>query len=91
MGLFKREKRVADTIAAYQKLFNSDEGKIVLLDLIKSCNVLNTTYSTDSHETAYREGERSVVLRILKTINTDPARVMELMKLGNQEDEKYAE
>ena len=86
MGIFTREKKIADIIVQYQKTFDTDEGKAVLLDLIKSCGILTTTYSNDPYETAYREGERSVVLRILKTINTDPAKIMELMKLGNQKD-----
>jgi len=41
----------------------------VLRDLMKGCHFFDTTFTGDATETAYREGERSVVLRILKILN----------------------
>lgn len=91
MSIFKREKKITDTMIAYRSLFDSEDGKKVLYDLIKTCHVLTSTFDGDPNEMMYREGERSVVLRILKTINTDPQQIMKLMEEGNQMEEKYVD
>jgi len=49
----------------YQYIFNTDEGKEVLVDLEKRCHYHSTTnVKGDSHESAYMEGQRSVLLFI---------------------------
>jgi len=81
----KDSKKIADMMIKYRKVFSSDDGKEVLKDLMKVAHVLDCTYySGDPHETAYREGERSIVLRILKTINTDPEQVLKMLEQDNQ-------
>jgi len=48
---------------AYKQIFNSDNGKKVLEDLEKRCSYHTTTHiKGDSHESAFLEGTRSVVL-----------------------------
>lgn len=80
-NLFKRNER-AERIRSYKRVFESDDGKVVLHDLMRSCHIFNSTMDANPTEHAYREGERSVVLRILKTINIDPSKLEEAMK-GN--------
>jgi len=49
----------------YKYIFNTDEGKEVLSDLEKRCHYHSTTnVKGDSHESAYMEGQRSVLLFI---------------------------
>ena len=49
----------------YEFIFNTDEGKEVLFDLEKRCHYHATTnVKGDSHESAYMEGQRSVLLFI---------------------------
>ena len=48
--------------ARYKALFESDDGEVVLDDLRKRFHIFGTTFSTDSHEQAYCEGQRTVVL-----------------------------
>ena len=49
----------------YKTIFNTDEGKEVLADLEKRCHYHSTTnVKGDSHESAYMEGQRSVILFI---------------------------
>lgn len=51
---------------AYKAVFSTPEGKEVLKDLIEFCHVNDPTHVIgDTHQTAYREGERRVALRIL--------------------------
>lgn len=67
------KKKREENIKRYQRVFNSEDGKIVLRDLMKVCHLADLSMlDGDTHETAFREGERSVILRILKTINADP-------------------
>ena len=55
----------------YKTVFNSDEGKRVLADLEKRCHFLTTTnIKGDSHESAYMEGQRSVLLFIKQMLQT---------------------
>jgi hypothetical protein len=56
----------------YEYIFNTDEGKEVLLDLEKRCHYHSTTnVKGDSHESAYMEGQRSVILFIKSMLRKD--------------------
>jgi hypothetical protein len=56
----------------YQYIFNTDEGKEVLADLEKRCHYHSTTnIKGDSHESAYMEGQRSVLLFIKSMLRKD--------------------
>lgn len=49
----------------YKIVFGSDEGKRVLEDISIRCHESSTTFSKDnSHETAFLEGQRSMLLFI---------------------------
>ena len=56
----------------YEFIFNTDEGKEVLSDLEKRCHYHATTnIKGDSHESAYMEGQRSVLLFIKQMLQND--------------------
>ena len=66
------EKFIAGLKKNYQYIFNTDEGKEVLSDLEKRCHYHSTTnVKGDSHESAYMEGQRSVVLFIKSMLRKD--------------------
>ena len=55
---------------AYKQVFESDNGKKVLEDLEKRCSYHTTTHiKGDSHESAFLEGTRSVILFIKNMLN----------------------
>ena len=59
------EKLIEGLKVNYKTIFNTDEGKEVLADLEKRCHYHSTTnVKGDSHESAYMEGQRSVLLFI---------------------------
>ena len=59
------EKLIEGLKVNYKTIFNTDEGKQVLADLEKRCHYHSTTnVKGDSHESAYMEGQRSVLLFI---------------------------
>ena len=75
-----------DLIIRYKRLFDTEDGKDVLKDLIRAGRVDASCFHPDPYETAYNEGARDIVLRILKTINTDPDAMEALFKLGQSEE-----
>jgi hypothetical protein len=57
----------------YKQIFNSPEGKEVLEDLKKRCSFYSTSHiKGDSHESAFLEGTRSVVLFINNMLTKKP-------------------
>jgi hypothetical protein len=54
----------------YEITFDTSEGKRVLADL-QSAYYHRGSYSKDPYETAYREGQRSVIIRILNLIKEE--------------------
>ena len=66
------EKFIEGLKKNYQYIFNTDEGKEVLSDLEKRCHYHSTTnVKGDSHESAYMEGQRSVILFIKSMLRKD--------------------
>ena len=64
------EKDLKQLVIDYKKTFNSDSGEKVLEDLEKRCSYHTTTHiKGDSHESAYLEGARSVLLFIKNMLN----------------------
>ena len=65
------EKLINRLKTNYKYIFNTDEGKEVLADLEKRCHYHSTTnVKGDSHESAYMEGQRSVILFIKSMLQT---------------------
>ena len=66
------EKLIEGLKVNYKTIFNTDEGKEVLIDLEKRCHYHSTTnVKGDSHESAYMEGQRSVILFIKSMLRKD--------------------
>ena len=65
------EKYLQQLQTDYKVIFNSDEGVRVMADLEKRCHFMTTTnIKGDSHESAYMEGQRSVLLFIKQMLLT---------------------
>ena len=66
------EKYLQQLQTDYKVIFNSDEGVRVMADLEKRCHFLTTTnIKADSHESAYMEGQRSVLLFIKSMLQNE--------------------
>ena len=66
------EKYVEGLKKNYNYIFNTDEGKQVISDLEKRCHHHTTTnVKGDSHESAYMEGQRSVLLFIKQMLQKE--------------------
>ena len=61
-----------DTIDLYKLVFDTEDGDMVLEDLgLRFCEQ-SSTFSSDPCETAYREGQRTVVLFIRSMLRDKP-------------------
>ena len=72
-----RAQEQRQKVIAYKRFFESDEGKVVLLDLMNKFHVLNPLPDTNLYRA---EGQREVALYILKQLNTDIKRLDKILK-----------
>ena len=64
--------------AAYKRLFDSPDGKIVLAHIMKHGFVLRSTFvQGDPHETALNEGMRRMALSIIRYANIEEQYILE--------------
>ena len=64
------EKELKQLTIDYKQTFGAESGEKVLEDLKKRCSFNTTTFvQGDSHDTAFREGQRAVVLFINNMLN----------------------
>ena len=70
MTHLNNNKELLKLIKDYKICFSSEEGKKVLFYLEKRCHEFVTTHDkSNSHETAFLEGQRSVLIFIKNMIN----------------------
>lgn len=74
--MLKIQRQLVPTVSAYGAVFNTDQGQRVLDDLEASFD--GSCYTKgDSHDTAFREGQREVLLRIRQMISLSGCEVEE--------------
>ncbi len=66
--------------ANYRAVFQTPDGKKVLKDLMQFSNFFRGSYvKGDPSTTAFNEGMRQVILRILTIMETDPLKQEEIL------------
>jgi hypothetical protein len=66
-------KRKKNRHADYKQTFESLAGQRVLHDLMATCGAMRSSFVKDnSHETAFREGQRNVFLKIMTELKITP-------------------
>jgi len=63
---------------AYKLVFGSEDGQRVLEDMAARFHINASVYSTEPTDTAYREGQRTVVLFIQSMLTDIPDQLKEL-------------
>ncbi len=64
----KARLRKADT---FQRLFESNDGKLVLYDLMRHFHFMRSSYDKDPLAMAFKEVERNVLLYIMSALKVD--------------------
>ena len=79
---------------AYRKVFDTDDGRAVLMHMFREFGMDGTTLVYDANRavdpiaSAHREGQRSVVMGILNTINADITPYIINMRKAHQAQEE---
>jgi hypothetical protein len=72
---------------AYRSVFENPKGRMVLKHLCREGHVLSSTFvAGDPYQSALNEGERRIVLSILKFINKNPDELLRQIEEEYQRD-----
>mgnify|MGYP006969363524 CR=1 FL=1 len=72
-------------VEAYRATFETPAGQIVLNHLAKNCHLFDSTaLNGDPYLTHLREGERRVVLAIIKVLNYDLGKLYRMLEQRNE-------
>lgn len=88
--MFFQRKKLDDALY-YQRLFKTEDGKVVLADLIKKNNVLSNTFNDDPHRSAFNQGRRDAILEILSILNIDIDEAFYLLEQDAMRMKKFQE
>jgi hypothetical protein len=83
----KRAQKADATIRAYRRLFSTEDGQLVLDDLMKANFIGRTVVGSDVQHTYFNEGARSVILRIIQTCEMDEKQLKILIDQMNKPEE----
>lgn len=81
----KRRIEALATMSAYQKVFSSPEGQLVLKDMEMAHHMNTSSFDENTSKMAFKEGERNVVLRIKVIMTRDLKQVSERMSHVQEE------
>ncbi len=87
----KKHQKQVDRALAYQSVFNSVDGKKVLLDLMRQHHVYSSSFDESHSKMALKEGEKNVVLRILSILQVDASELLDKLKQMQEQEDKYKE
>ena len=85
----KMKEKAAKLAVAYSKVFESEDGKTVLFDLMGVVQFNRTPYSPDPYETAYIAGRQSIIHEIVRAMNLDLEKYLEVIVDSNKEQENF--
>lgn len=86
----KNEDKIIAQVIDYKDTFSTEKGKRVLWDMIQASGMLKPHYSGDPNEVVFREGARSIVVRILNLLGTNPAKLHDFIE-KRREDMDYVD
>ena len=82
----KRRQQRIDTMRCYKTVFASDDGLVVLFDLMKTSHLLKPTNGDPLNE-----GKRELALYIMTMIEADEKKFIELLQSSKTEDLSYVD
>jgi len=76
------EKQITENQQLYQRVFDSEDGRAVLKDLLKRCYVNHTTIDDNPYKTYFNEGRRSIYMHIKNLLEKDLKDMLEEITRG---------
>jgi hypothetical protein len=80
---FSERKREQDL---FRDIFKGEQGEDILAVLAKNFHVYKTLQTPDPYVSAYQEGQRSVIIRIMEILQTDLNAIKQ--RIDHQESER---
>lgn len=80
-----------EMVLAYRRLFRTPDGDKVLKDLLEVCGYARSSFDIDPQKMAFHEGQRSVILRIVKTVNLTEKDILDMLRHMEQNMEEQDE
>ena len=74
-----------DKARAFKAVFNSPDGRIVLKELMRSCNIFQTNKTMHDGSLQFTEGKRSVVLDILGALKKNEEEIFKIFTATDDE------
>lgn len=87
--MLKIFKKQSNRVRRYQAIFNTEDGKHVLHDLMRVHHVIGALPAKDPYEIYRAEGERNVILRIMSLLDVDPLKFENHLKQTLQSEADY--
>jgi len=78
-----------DLIKAYQSFFETEDGKLILYDLMRAGRMFTKTVGSSPEETSRNEGQRELVVYILEQINRDIEQVIKFIEQQKENERAY--
>lgn len=75
----KTREKAAKLAVAYSKVFDSEEGRTVLFDLMRVTRFDRSPFSKDPYETAFDAGRQSIIHEIVRAMNLDLEKYLEVI------------
>jgi len=82
-------EKVVEKAIDYKVVFCNKKGKAVLWDMMKASGYTSTNFDPNPYTTAYNEGLRMMVIRILNLTDMDEKQIEQLMKQSREADNLY--
>lgn len=84
----KYVEQALSTKALFNQVFSTPEGEKVLLELIRSNNVMDPSIGVDPYETYFNEGKKAVIYDIIAMVEYDPMKYKKLIEQKVQKEEE---
>lgn len=84
----KYTEEALSTKALYNKVFSSEDGEKVLLDMIRSTGVMDPSIGLDPYQTYFNEGKKAIIYDIVRMVEFDPMKYKKLIEQKVQKEEE---
>lgn len=91
-GLIQHLSDTLNKRKAYRNIFSTEDGKIVLRHLCKTCCVTSPAFvAGDAQTTAYNNGKRDIVLAILRFVHASDEDIRRAIAEAYKQEQKQIE
>lgn len=78
-----------DLVTTYQNLFDTEDGKTVLYDLLGKMRFFTSTLGENPEDTSRKEGQREAVVYILEMVNKDVVALKDFIEQQKERQKEY--